>query len=75
MWLDKLKDDLKEELHDAIKYANMSREAHGGDRQILHDMAKEEYTHAKHLCQIMREHGMEHEHGALMEQAREAVWG
>lgn len=46
-----------EEIADAMKYKGLAEKAEGGDRQMLHDMAKEEYTHAKHLCQMMRGHG------------------
>lgn len=46
-----------EEIADARKYKALANRMDGGDRQILDDMAKEEYTHAKHICQIMKEHG------------------
>ena len=54
----KLADDFNEEINDAVKYHAMAMEAHGCDRQVLMDMAWEEYTHAKHLHRIMHEHGM-----------------
>lgn len=47
----------EEEVADAKKYKALASKTEGGDRQMLDDMAKEEYTHAKHLCQIMKEHG------------------
>lgn len=47
----------EEEVADARKYKALASKTEGGDRQMLDDMAKEEYTHAKHLCQIMKEHG------------------
>ena len=48
---------LKEELADSEKYAEAARHAHGCERQMLHDMAEEEYEHA---CTVW--HMMEHEH-------------
>ncbi len=47
----------EEEVADARKYKGLASKTEGGDRQMLDDMAKEEYTHAKHICQIMKEHG------------------
>lgn len=46
-----------EEIVDAMKYKGLAEKTEGGDRQMLDDMAKEEYTHAKHICQMMHEHG------------------
>lgn len=46
-----------EEMADARKYKALANKSEGGDRQMLDDMAKEEYTHAKHICQMMHEHG------------------
>ena len=73
-WIDHVTKDLEEELRDAIKYANMAKEAHDGDRQVLHDMAREEYTHAKHLCRMLKAHGVETDHHELWEQAKAALW-
>lgn len=72
-WIDHVAKDLEEELSDTVKYANMSREAHGGESQVLRDMAREEYTHAKHLFWILKEHGVGHEHHELWEQAKAAL--
>lgn len=46
-----------EEVADARKYKTLASKAEGGDRQMLDDMAKEEYTHARHICHMMQEHG------------------
>ena len=58
-WTTHLQEDLRDELADCTKYANMAKSATGADRQILHDMAKEEYQHAKHICHLMKEHGIQ----------------
>lgn len=58
-WMNHLQEYLREELADCMKYAEMAKNATGTDRQILHDMAKEEYQHAKHICHIMKEHGIQ----------------
>lgn len=47
---------LKEELSDSVKYAEAARHEHGAMRQMLHDMAEEEWEHA---CAVW--HMMEHE--------------
>lgn len=46
-----------EEVADAMKYKSLAEKVDGGDRQMLMDMAREECTHAKHICQMMYEHG------------------
>lgn len=48
---------LKDELSDVVKYADAARHADGEERQMLHDMAEEEYEHA---CAVW--HMMKHEH-------------
>lgn len=58
-WMSHLQEYLREELADCMKYAEITKNATGTDRQILHDMAKEEYQHAKHICHIMKEHGIQ----------------
>lgn len=54
----KISDDFNEEVNDAAKYHAMAKEASGCDRQVLMDMAWDEYSHAKHLHRIMHEHGV-----------------
>ena len=48
-----------EEISDALKYKGMAEHMDGCDRQVLMDMAWEEYAHAKHLCRMMKEHGVD----------------
>ena len=48
---------LREELADSIKYATAARHEHGVMRQMLHDMAEEEWEHAWAVWHIM-----DHEH-------------
>jgi rubrerythrin len=53
-----MEDRLKEELHDVVHYCKMSREAEcEHDRRIFKDIAKDEYSHAKHIAEMMKEHG------------------
>lgn len=53
-----LDERLKDELHDVVHYAKMAREATCDlDRQLFKDIAKDEYSHAKHLADMMRRHG------------------
>ena len=53
----KLKEDFNDEINDAMKYNAMSKEAGGCDRQVLKDMAWDEYSHAKQIHRILHEHG------------------
>ena len=49
---------LKDELHDVVHYARLCREATCDlDRQVLKDIAHDEYNHASHLADMMRRHG------------------
>ena len=56
-----LKHRVKDELEDAMKYMEMSHKARDygepQDAQIFRDIAKEEYTHAGHINNILKEHG------------------
>lgn len=74
-WTTNLQEDLRDELADCTKYANMAKSATGTDRQILHDMALEEYQHAKHICHLMKEHGipMGMEEDKVFDQTREML--
>lgn len=60
-YLDEIKRELPEELEGVSEYMKLAHEAkmHGdhGNAQVLKDMAKEEYTHAKHLkCMLDESH-------------------
>ena len=47
------------EISDAIKYKGIANRTEGCNHQVLIDMAWEEYTHAKHLLRMMKEHGVD----------------
>lgn len=52
-----LDERLKDELQDVVHYCKLAREASSEhDRRILSDIAKDEYSHAKHIANILREH-------------------
>lgn len=66
---------LKEELADVGKYAEAARYAEGAERQMLHDMAEEEYEHAcavwhmmecEHMTEGMDKHAIFHEAKAAL---------
>lgn len=49
----------KEELHDVIKYVDMSKNCdNDGYSQIFRDIAHEEYQHACHIKEVMEEKGL-----------------
>lgn len=53
-----LPETLKEELHDVFKYIDMSKAVdNDGYSQIFRDIAHEEYFHAKHIKDIILDHG------------------
>lgn len=53
-----LEERLKDELHDVVHYSRLCRESVNElDRQILKDIAHDEYSHASHLADMMRRHG------------------
>ena len=53
-----MEERLKDELHDVVHYCKMAREAScEHDRRIFSDIAHDEYSHAKHIAEIMRRHG------------------
>lgn len=54
----KLTEDFNEEINDAVKYHAMAIESTGCDHQILIDMAWDEYSHAKHIHRILKEHNI-----------------
>lgn len=50
---DKIEDRINDEYNDVVTYINLSKLAENdGDKQILRDIAREEYIHAKHLEKI-----------------------
>ena len=49
---------LKDELEDVEKYAEASKTASGHEKQMLHDMAKEEMEHACAVWHMMECHHM-----------------
>ena len=72
-WMNHLQEYLREELADCMKYAEMAKNATGADRKILHDMAKEGYQHAKHICHIMKEYGIQRDMDEVFTKAWEAL--
>jgi rubrerythrin len=57
-WKEHLAEHLKEELSDSVTYAEMARHADGCYRQMLHDMAQEEWEHAHAVWHMMEHSGM-----------------
>lgn len=73
-----LPETYKEELHDVIKYVDMSKNCdNDGYSQIFRDIAREEYQHACHICEIIKDKGMampdKPELDALHEKAHKAL--
>ena len=53
-----MEERLKDELHDVVHYCKMAREATcEHDRRIFSDIARDEYSHAGFIADIMRRHG------------------
>ena len=48
---------LQNEFTDVVTYVELSKNGSGAESQILRDIAREEYTHAKHLKQILKDAG------------------
>jgi hypothetical protein len=53
----KLIDSAHDEISDIQKYMDMSSEVSGSAGGVLKDIAHDEYTHAKHLIEILKEDG------------------
>lgn len=53
----KLIDSAHDEISDIQKYMDMSSEVSGSAGGVLKDIARDEYTHAKHLIEILEEGG------------------
>lgn len=73
-----LPETYKEELHDVIKYVDMSKNCdNDGYSQIFRDIAREEYQHACHIKEVMKEKGLTMpdnvEADALHEKAHKAL--
>lgn len=68
---------LTKEYNDAIMYMELSKKANNfnGTAQILRDIAFEEYTHACHLENILRDENKLNENSELKEKAHNAVIG
>lgn len=50
---------LRDELNDVVNYTEMAKHADTEfDRRILSDIARDEFSHAKHIKEIMKEHGI-----------------
>ena len=70
----KLQADFEEEINDAEKYGKLSKKSQGHDRQMFMDMAWEEYCHAKHVCWIMKEHGIDTaDHGEELKRVKKML--
>lgn len=70
--------NIKDEYNDVIRYVNLSKAATSnnleGPAQILKDIAHEEYTHAEHLENILREMNvLKEDNFGLKKNAREAL--
>lgn len=75
-----LKENVKEELNDCMKYAELAEMARDrgipNESQMFRDMAKEEYSHAGHNNHILKEHGSNtNEYHDMWVKAEKAVYG
>lgn len=52
---EKLNTMLQNEYSDVITYVELSKNETGAESQIFRDIAREEYTHAKHIKDILHE--------------------
>ena len=73
-----LAENIKDEYNDVIRYVNLSKTAKENDlegpAQILKDIAHEEYIHAEHIENILREMNTSKEDNFdLKKNAREAL--
>ena len=48
---------LMNEFADVVTYATLAKDSEGVESQILRDIAREEFVHAKHLKNILKESG------------------
>lgn len=75
-----LAENIKDEYNDVIRYVNFSKTAKENDlegpAQILKDIAHEEYIHAEHIENILREmNASKEDNFDLKKNAREALNG
>lgn len=75
---DMLAENVKDEYNDVIRYVNLSKAAASngfdGHAQILKDIAREEFLHAEHLENILREMNvLKEDNLSLKKNAREAL--
>lgn len=73
-----LADHIKDEYGDVIKYVKLSKAAASnsldGAAQILKDIAHEEFTHAQHVENILKDMGvLKEDNFGLKKNAREAL--
>lgn len=75
-----LKENVKEELNDCMKYADLAAVARDkgepNQSQMFRDMAKEEYIHAGHNNRMLKQHGSNtNEYQDMWMKAEKAVYG
>lgn len=73
-----LADNVKDEYNDVIRYVNLSKAAATnqleGPAQILKDIAFEEFTHAQHVENILKDMGvLKEDNFGLKKNARESL--
>lgn len=73
-----LADSVRDEYNDVIRYVNLSKAAAEneleGPAQILKDIAHEEFTHAQHIENILKDMGvLKEDNFGLKKNAREAL--
>lgn len=57
---EEIKKHLSNEYEDVMKYVELSKaDTNEGEAQILRDIAREEYTHAKHLKTMLKNAGID----------------
>lgn len=65
---------LKDELRDVVTYVELSEKAETEfDRRILSDIARDEYSHAKHIKEIMKEHDIPVGYVEEWDKAKQAI--
>lgn len=53
----KMIDSANDEIEDIYKYMNLSEKSTGCTSGVLKDIAHDEYTHAKHLIELLKGNG------------------
>lgn len=72
-YYEKLNTMLQNEYSDVITYVELSKNETGAESQIFRDIAREEFTHAKHLKHILQEAGKLEDFKELEGKARTAL--